>query len=166
MSITSDHVPPAPPAREAREGREGRAAAGRGHRAAYAVVGAVMAAVWALGGDTPAWEHALRLLLLILGVSVAVRLVRRRLARTGRVPVSGRLFFGLLAAKMLLVAVALLVDRIAGRWFSDPNLVTAAFLFAFVVACGPALHARLSRGSAPSDAASQAVYTTMKSPQG
>ncbi|MFD7099962.1 hypothetical protein [Streptomyces xanthophaeus] len=162
MSITSDHVPPAPPARE---GREGRTAAGRGHRAAYAVAGAVMAAVWALGGDTPAWEHALRLLLLILGVSVAVRLVRRRLARTGRVPVSG-LFFGLLAAKMLLVAVALLVDWIAGRWFSDPNLVTAGFLFVLVVAGGPALHARLSRGSAPSDAAGQAVYTTMKSPQG
>lgn len=109
MSIISDHVPPAPPARE---GCEGRTATERGHRAAYAVVGAVMAAVWALGGDTPAWEHALRLLLLILGVSVAVRLVRRRLARTGRVPVSGRLFFGLLAAKMLLVAVALLVDWI------------------------------------------------------
>ncbi|MEU9105679.1 hypothetical protein AB0D54_15120 [Streptomyces xanthophaeus] len=62
-----------------------------------------MAAVWALGGATPAWEHALRLLLLILGLSVAG---------------------------------------------------------------GPALHARLSRGSASSDAGSQAGYTTMKSPQG
>ncbi|MCX4807773.1 hypothetical protein ACFWWM_12750 [Streptomyces sp. NPDC058682] len=114
---------------------------------AYAAAGAAVGGVWAFGGDMPAWEHALRVLVVVLCVSVAGRLVGRRLARAGRTPVDRSLFFGLVAAKMLLVAVALLVDWLAGMWFSEPTLITAGFLFALVAVGGPALHDWLSHGT-------------------
>ncbi|MER6445962.1 hypothetical protein DEJ51_31480 [Streptomyces venezuelae] len=114
---------------------------------AYAAAGAAVGGVWALGGDMPAWEHALRVLAVVLCVSVAARLVGPRLARAGRTPVDRGLFFGLVAAKVLLVAVALLVDQLVGLWFPDPALITAGFLFVLVAAGGPVLHGRLSRGA-------------------
>ncbi|MFJ3519254.1 hypothetical protein [Streptomyces sp. NPDC090131] len=120
--------------------------AGLARRSAYAAVGAAVGGVWALGADMPAWEHALRVLVVVLCVSVAGRLVGRRLARGGRAPVDRGLFFGLVAGKVLLVAVALIVDRIAGLWFPEPALITAGLLFVLVAAGGPALHGRLSRG--------------------
>ncbi|MFE6905697.1 hypothetical protein [Streptomyces erythrochromogenes] len=127
--------------------RERRTTAGSARkRLAYAAAGAAVGAVWVFGGDTPAWEHALRVLLVVLCVSVAGRLVGRRLARTGRAPLDRGLFLGLVAAKVLLVAVALLVDWAAGLWFSDPALITAGILFAAVAAGGPALHDRLAHG--------------------
>ncbi len=150
MSINTTRVC-AEPNRD-QEGRQGSGprtpAARRTHTVAYALVGMAMAVIWALGGDTPAGEHALRLLLLVLGVSVAGRLVGRRLAHSGRTPVDRGLFFGLLAGKVFLVGVALLIDQIAGLWFSEPSLITAACLFAVVTAGGPALHDRLSHGTA------------------
>ncbi|MFE7098923.1 hypothetical protein [Streptomyces erythrochromogenes] len=127
--------------------RERPAAAGSARkRFAYAAAGAAVGAVWAFGGNTPAWEHALRVLLVVLCVSVAGRLVGRRLARTGRAPLDRSLFLGLVAAKVLLVAVALLVDWAAGLWFSEPALITAGILFVVVALGGPALHGRLAHG--------------------
>ncbi|MFB7176217.1 hypothetical protein ACFCYI_00715 [Streptomyces sp. NPDC056257] len=114
---------------------------------AYAAAGAAVAAVWVLGGDMPAWEHALRVLLVVLCVSVAGRFAGRRLARSGRPPLDRGLFLALVAGKVLLVAVALLVDWLAGLWFSEPTLITAAFLFVVVAVGGPALHGRLSHGT-------------------
>ncbi|MFE5516098.1 hypothetical protein ACFQ9Q_00020 [Streptomyces virginiae] len=116
--------------------------------AVYAAVGAAVGGIWALGGDMPAWEHALRVLLVVLCVSVAGRFVGRRLARSGRALVDRRLFFGLVAGKVLLVAVALLVDQLVGLWFAEPALITAGFLFVLVTLGGPALHGRLSHGIA------------------
>lgn len=115
---------------------------------AYAAAGAAVGAVWALGGDMPAWEHALRVLVVVLCVSVVGRLVGRRLARAGRTPLDRGLFYGLVAGKVLLVAVALVVDWLAGLWFPEPELITAAFLFVLVAVGGPALHGRLSHGTA------------------
>ncbi|MFE5721582.1 hypothetical protein [Streptomyces erythrochromogenes] len=127
--------------------RERPATAGSARkRVAYAAAGAAVGAVWAFGGNTPAWEHALRVLLVVLCVSVAGRLVGRRLARTGRAPLDRSLFLGLVAAKVLLVAVALLVDWAAGLWFSEPALITAGILFVVVALGGPALHGRLAHG--------------------
>ncbi len=114
---------------------------------AYAAAGAAVGGVWAFGGDTPAWEHALRVLVVVLCVSVAGRFAGRRLARAGHTPVDRGLFFGLVAAKVLLVAVALLVDWLAGLWFSEPALITAGFLFVLVTVGGPVLHGWLTRGA-------------------
>ncbi|MEU9182890.1 hypothetical protein AB0C90_40155 [Streptomyces sp. NPDC048550] len=122
-------------------------------RAAYAAVGSAVAGVWALGGNTPAWEHALRMLVLVLCVSTAGRLVGPRLARFGRTPLDRVLFYGLLAGKVLLVGVALLADWIFGLWFADPALITGVCLFAVVTAGGPALHRRLAHGKASRSAA-------------
>ncbi|MFI7357883.1 hypothetical protein ACIBTP_28670 [Streptomyces avidinii] len=113
---------------------------------AYAAAGAAVAAVWLLGGDMPAWEHALRVLVVVLCVSLAGRFVGRRLARAGRAPLDRGLFLGLVAGKVLLVAVALLVDWLAGLWFAEPTLITAVFLFVVVAVGGPALHGRLAHG--------------------
>ncbi|MFJ6785501.1 hypothetical protein [Streptomyces yangpuensis] len=113
---------------------------------AYAAAGAVVGAVWAFGADMPAWEHALRVLVIVLCVSVAGRLVAPRLARAGRAPLDRDLFLGLVAAKVLLVGVALLVDWAAGLWFSEPALITAGFLFVLVTLGGPVLHGRLANG--------------------
>ncbi|MER6318798.1 hypothetical protein ABT237_34315 [Streptomyces sp. NPDC001581] len=115
--------------------------------AAYAAAGAAVAAVWVLGGDMPAWEHALRVLVVVLCVSVAGRSVGRRLARTGRATLDRGLFFALVAGKVLLVAVALLVDWLVGLRFAEPTMITAVFLFVVVAVGGPALHGRLSHGT-------------------
>ncbi|MGW2036802.1 hypothetical protein [Streptomyces virginiae] len=129
----------------ARDGRTGTGSARL--LAAYAAAGVAVGAVWVLGGDMPAWEHALRVLVVVLCVSVAGRAVGPRLARAGRTPLDRKVFFGLVAAKVLLVGVALLVDWLAGLWFAEPALITAGFLFVAVTVGGPALHDRLSHGA-------------------
>ncbi|MFB6820776.1 hypothetical protein ACFCXA_04185 [Streptomyces virginiae] len=143
---------PAGPAGRSDRARRGgpRTPSARSARTAavYAAAGAAVGGIWALGGDMPAWEHALRVLVVVLCVSVAGRFVGRRLARSGRALVDRRLFFGLVAGKVLLVAVALLIDQLAGLWFADPALITAGFLFVLVALGGPALHGRLSHGTA------------------
>ncbi|MFJ3201607.1 hypothetical protein [Streptomyces sp. NPDC086989] len=111
----------------------------------YVLAGAVMGGVWALGSGTPAWEHALRVLALVLCATAAMELLRRRRARLGRLPVGRRLYRGLLLGKVLLVAAALAVDSAIGRWISEPGPVTAAALFAAVALGGPALHRRLAQ---------------------
>ncbi|MFB7051884.1 hypothetical protein [Streptomyces vinaceus] len=113
-------------------------------RRIYVVAGAVMGGVWAWGSDTPAWEHALRLLVLVVCAAVLMSLAHRRRARLGR-PVDRRLHSGLLAGKVLLVVAALLLDQLLGLWVSEPSLITAVVLFVGIAAGGPALHRWLSR---------------------
>ncbi|MCY0955509.1 hypothetical protein [Streptomyces sp. H27-H5] len=139
---------PQPPARAARAWVSRHAEA-----VAYGVAGLVMGAVWALGGDTPPAEHALRVLAVLAVAAPVMILNGRRRARAGTAR-DKRLVLSLLAAKVLLVAVALLLDRILGAWLPEPSLVTAGCLFVLVAAGGPALHARLSgHGHAPPPAA-------------
>ncbi|MEU8839190.1 hypothetical protein AB0D97_08650 [Streptomyces roseus] len=113
-------------------------------RRIYAVAGVVMGGVWAWGSGTPAWEHALRLLALVVCAGALMALVHRRRARLGR-PVERRLHRGLLVGKVLLVGAALLLDQLLGLWVSEPSLITAGLLFAGIAAGGPALHRRLAR---------------------
>ncbi|MFF4104719.1 hypothetical protein [Streptomyces sp. NPDC001903] len=114
-------------------------------RRIYVVAGAVMGGVWAWGSDTPAWEHALRLVVLVACAALVMSLRHRRRARLGR-PVDRRLHCGLLLGKVLLVVAALLLDQLLGLWVAEPSLITAAVLFAGIAAGGPALHRRLARG--------------------
>ncbi|MEV6579966.1 hypothetical protein AB0M92_17595 [Streptomyces sp. NPDC051582] len=113
-------------------------------RRIYVVAGAVMGGVWAWGSGTPAWEHALRLLALVVCAGVLMSLAHRRRARLGR-PVERRLHSGLLVGKVLLVAAALLLDQLLGLWVAEPSLITAFVLFAGIAAGGPALYRRLAR---------------------
>ncbi|MFI8261189.1 MULTISPECIES: hypothetical protein [unclassified Streptomyces] len=112
-------------------------------RRIYVVAGAVMGGVWAWGSDTPAWEHALRLVALVACAALVMSLVHRRRARLGR-PVDRRLHSGLLLGKVLLVVGALLLDQVLGLWVSEPSLITAVALFVGIAAGGPALHRRLA----------------------
>ncbi|MFJ3925197.1 hypothetical protein [Streptomyces sp. NPDC090022] len=109
----------------------------------YAVAGIVMGAVWVLGSDTPAWEHALRLVALVVCAGAAMTLVHRRRVRLGR-PADHRLHAGLLLAKILLVVAALVLDGVLGLWLSEPSVITAVALTVSIAAGGPALHRWLS----------------------
>ncbi|MCC0100011.1 hypothetical protein K7B10_35560 [Streptomyces flavotricini] len=113
-------------------------------RRIYVVAGAVMGGIWAWGSDTPAWEHALRLVVLVGCAALAMSLLHRRRVRLGR-PVDRRLHSGLLLGKVLLVGAALLLDQVLGLWVSEPSLITAVVLFAGIATGGPALHRRLAR---------------------
>ncbi|MEU9420081.1 hypothetical protein [Streptomyces sp. NPDC048272] len=143
----SPGVQPADPDAAARPRPPVRAAPTRAARrveaVAYATAGLVMGGIWALGGDTPPAEHALRVLALLAVAAVAMTVNGRRRDRAGS-PRDKRLVRALLAAKVLLVAGALLLDWILGRWLAEPSLVTAGCLFVLVAAGGPALHTRLS----------------------
>jgi hypothetical protein len=56
----------------------------------YLVIGAALGAAWGVNGDLPAWEHALRLGLLIVVVVPMFALCRRYwFARTGRTDLTG-----------------------------------------------------------------------------
>ncbi|AYV31841.1 hypothetical protein HET69_18060 [Streptomyces sp. CJ_13] len=123
----------------------GERARGYVRPAVYVLAGIVMGVVWALGSDTPAWEHALRVLALVGCAAAAMTLLHRRRARLGR-PVDHRLHSSLLLGKVLLVAAALVVDELLGRWVSDPSLITATLLAVTIAVGGPALHRRLSHG--------------------
>ncbi len=147
MSVHTARASAGPSRVHAGQGGTGRRGPSVAQVSAYAAAGAAVAAVWVLGGDMPAWEHALRVLVVVLCVSVAGRFLGRRLARSGRAPLDRGLFLGLVAGKVLLVAVALLVDWLAGLWFAEPTLITAGFLFVLVTLGGPALHGRLAHGT-------------------
>lgn len=147
MSVHTARACTGPSRVRAGQGGAGRRGPSTARVSAYAAAGAAVAAVWVLGGDMPAWEHALRVLVVVLCVSLAGRFVGPRLTRAGRAPLDRGLFLGLVTGKVLLVAVALLVDWLAGLWFSEPTLITAAFLFVVVAVGGPALHGRLSHGT-------------------
>ncbi|WP_371645728.1 hypothetical protein OG974_06335 [Streptomyces sp. NBC_00597] len=111
---------------------------------AYGLAGIVMGAVWVMGSDTTAWEHALRVLALVVCAGAAMALLQRRRARLGR-PADHRLHSGLLLGKVLLVAAALIVDGLLGLWIPEPSPITAALLCVAIAVGGPALHRRLSR---------------------
>jgi hypothetical protein len=81
----------------------------------------------------------LRLALLALSIPWQVRLERRRqaLGLPPRVPVrSSRI----IAAKLLLVALALGADWLLGRWTANADLIVAAAIFAAVALAGPKLN--------------------------
>ncbi|NLU68842.1 hypothetical protein [Streptomyces sp. HNM0574] len=113
-------------------------------RAVYALAGLVMGVMWIRGGDEPAWEHALRVLVLVLVAPPVVHLVRRlRQRRRGEAP-SGRQLpvARLTVAKVLLVGAGLGCDWLLGHWLAEPSRATAVGLCALIAAGGPKLHIR------------------------
>ncbi|WP_328317398.1 hypothetical protein [Streptomyces sp. NBC_00388] len=122
---------------------------GRAVRAGYLAAGLVMAGMWWRGAGFPAWEHALRVLVVILVVPPLVHLVRRRRERrTGSTPSRHVPLRRLVALKVALVGAALCSDWLLGLRLQEPAPITAIGLLSAVALGGPAFHQRQS-GAAP-----------------
>lgn len=100
-----------------------------------------MGGAWALGNSTPTWEHAPRLLAVVLILPPLLHLVRSRLLhRQDHLPLRR-----LVGATVLLIIVAFALDVLLARWTTAADLITAVFLT--VAFGGPALH----RAATPTD---------------
>ncbi|MFF3978069.1 hypothetical protein [Streptomyces sp. NPDC001828] len=116
----------------------------RAVRLGYLAAGLVMSGMWLRGADLPAWEHALRVLVVVLVVPPLVHLVRRRrerradTVRSPRVPLRR-----LVALKVALVAAALCGERLLLRiGLPGADAITAAALLLTVSLAGPPFHQR------------------------
>jgi hypothetical protein len=113
-------------------------------RTRYLIAGLVLGLIWAWHADEPPWEHLLRLVIVVLILAPVLRLAPQLLGilrpAARRVP-----WQRLLAAKVPLLALALLADWGLRRWMTATvsGLVTAAALAAAVATLGPVLHRRL-----------------------
>ncbi|WP_371792219.1 hypothetical protein OG285_24655 [Streptomyces sp. NBC_01471] len=122
----------------------------RGVRAGYLVAGLVMAGMWFRGAGLPVWEHALRVLVLILVVPPLIHLVRRRRERrTGRAPSRRVPLRRLVALKVTLVAAAVCCDWLLGLRLPEPGAITAVGLLLAVALGGPAFHQRQLSAARP-----------------
>ncbi|MFB7214049.1 hypothetical protein [Streptomyces sp. NPDC056255] len=109
-------------------------------RLGYIAVGLGIGGAWLLGRDVPPWEHALRLLAIVVVVPPAVHLLRRRRARATLPHLPLR---HLVAAKVLLVGAALGLDALLALWTVWAPVATALTLTLIVAVGGPPLHQRL-----------------------
>ena len=126
-----------------------RDAAGAPVRIRYAVIGVVLGGAWAANWGLPPWEHALRLVVLLLVVVPVVNLARsRHLRRRGRPAEPSSHLRGLVISKVILVALALVVEIALERWLplGTATTVVALLLFVVVVVAGPPSHGWIVAG--------------------
>ena len=108
----------------------------------YLVAGLFMGAAWAWNRGTPLWEHAVKLLVLMVVVSAVLSWQQRRGSRGAHqgpqvsIP-------RLVAAKVLLVAAAVAANWLLAGRVAKPDLIVATCLALFVALLGPHLHSRL-----------------------
>jgi len=120
-------------------------------RIRYLVIGAALGAAWGVNGSLPAWEHAVRLGLLIVVVVPLFALGRRFwFARTGRTDTaaSSAHLRGWLIAKLALVLAAFGAQVLLERWMAQPAAaeVVGLTLFASIAVAGPLVHEWLVAG--------------------
>ncbi len=120
-------------------------------RLRYVVIGALLGAAWGWNGDLPAWEHALRLGILIVVVLPLFALVRhwwfRRSGRTDTGASSAHLR-GWLITKVALVLAALALQLVLELRLPRAQAaeVVGLVLCATVALAGPRVHHRLVDG--------------------
>ncbi|WP_028933716.1 hypothetical protein [Pseudonocardia spinosispora] len=131
----------------------------RALRLRYGAIGLVLGVIWVAHASEPAWEHAVRALVL---VAVAVPLIlraRKKRAAAGAPPgiLEEMSLPRMVAAKIALIAVALLADWTLSYWTSASSMIVALGLVLGLAAAGPALHTFLSDPKfTPHDARSSA----------
>ncbi|WP_405780933.1 hypothetical protein [Streptomyces sp. NBC_00859] len=112
-------------------------------RAGYPIAGLVMAGMWLRGAGSPAWEHALRVLVVVLVIPPVIHLVRRRRERRFGAAASHQVpLRRLVALKVVLVGAALCCDWLLRTRVPEPATITAAGLLVAVALGGPAFHQR------------------------
>jgi hypothetical protein len=113
----------------------------------YAVAGVVLAGTWVWHENQPPWEHAARVLVVMLVLGPVVRWIRRRV--TAGSPGRGGRGFPVrtwIIAKLTLVAVGLGVEWLLELWISRSTaaIIVAAGMAVAVALGGPWLHGRHS----------------------
>jgi len=115
-------------------------------RLSYAGIGLLIGGAWALGWSQPAWQHALRLLVVVLVVPPLMPLLHRFTRRSA--PAHPPLRY-LVPIKIGLVAAALGLEVLLQQWTPWANLMTALALAAAVAIGGPPLHRKLPPNAPP-----------------
>jgi hypothetical protein len=107
----------------------------------YLLVGLVMGGIWAWNNGEPLWEHAVKLLVLIMVVPTLIhRLSERRRARFGLEHGPRISLKRLIAAKVSLVVFALAVSLLLRPHLTDADYWVAAGITAAIALIGPLLH--------------------------
>jgi hypothetical protein len=111
-------------------------------RVQYLVIGLVIGALWIVHSNEPLWEHAARTLVVLVAVPLLAAPVlawwrkRHGLADTRHVSL-----VRFVAAKALLVGVALGVDVLLSMWLPGvADFVVAGGLFVAIAVLGPLYH--------------------------
>lgn len=124
-------------------------------RIRYAAVGLVLGGAWLWNGDLSPWVHALRLLVVVLVAFPVARWAHARYLRwRGSEAGSRPHLWGLVVAKVLLVAIALVIELALEQWLgrTAATAVAAAAILVVVAVGGPLVHERLVVGAIPSPA--------------
>jgi len=128
----------------------------------YAVIGIALGGAWLWNKGLPPWQHALRLLVLVLVLVPAANHLRTRyLRRRGQQVQPSTHLRGLVIAKVILVVAALGAELLFDLWLplATATTVVAALLAVAVVLAGPLAHEWIVSGgrrpgrAAPRDAA-------------
>jgi hypothetical protein len=116
----------------------------------YAVAGLVLGATWVWHENQPPWEHALRVLVVLLVVGPGLRWLRERVVpRWGRGGARRFPWRGWIAAKLTVVLLGVAAEWLLERWVSRTVAATVvAVAVALAVALGgPWLHGRRARSA-------------------
>jgi hypothetical protein len=114
----------------------------------YVAAGLFLGGVWIWRSGTPPWEHALRLLVVLLVVAPAFRWLRLRLIRRSGMPAGPMFPIRIwVVAKIVLLGVALAVDWLLEKVMTraSAGLVVGAFIAVTVAVGGPVLHRKVLR---------------------
>lgn len=113
-------------------------------RSRYLILGVILGLFWYVNGAQPLWQHALRMLLIMAGVLIVLELLARRRHRGGgdRPHIAhGRI----IAAKLVLLAVAVGAEWLLDLYTSRADLIVAIGLAVVVAVAGPPLEHHLVR---------------------
>jgi len=110
-------------------------------QAGYLFFGLAIGGLWIAHRGEPAWVHAARTLAVLLVVSLTLQVLHRRRPRSRPSSDGTRIsLVRLIAAKLLVVAIALVVDWVLQRWIPNADLIVAIGLAVGIAAVGPKVH--------------------------
>jgi hypothetical protein len=125
-------------------GQRARIPVGAAMRVRYAVLGLVVGGLWLRSSGTPAWEHGLRVLVIMMVVPPTLgRLAAAAARRRGRTPMAGISLVRLLMFKGTLTVIAMAVSIVADGRIPHLDLYVAVWLALMLAFGGPALHHHL-----------------------
>jgi arylsulfatase len=115
----------------------------------YVVIGLILGGTWVWQENEAPWTHAIRVAVLLVFVAPVIRWVRRRYRKGSARQLGGGVFVsGWIAAKLVLVMLALGLELLLEQWMSRNGAaeIVALCLGVTVAIAGPLLHERLVAG--------------------
>lgn len=113
-------------------------------RLRYALMGLSIGTFWFIGRNRPAWEEAIRIIIVFTVIIVLFRLLlARRGIRVRLVPI--------LCTKVVLVVIAAAVETLLSRWISEPGTYVAIGLALIIALGGPHFDRHLFRYNQSTD---------------